>query len=115
MGTVTKDESKAVNVVKRIVVKQSIAKNTGVKSGTKVDITLRDLVKKTFTITIPENAPEEFKLKVVTSKGDVILPEATHHKSEEAVDIDVTALAGTTTTVNVYIDGKIVFEIQKDF
>ena len=115
LGTVTRDDSKAANVIKRVIVKQSIAKDTAVEKGDKVDITVKDLVKKTFTITIPESAPEEFKLKVVTAKGDVILPEATHHKSEESLDVDVTAIAGSTATIKVYIDGKIVYEMPKEF
>ncbi len=115
LGTVKREDSNAVNVVKKIVVSQSVSKGTAVENGTKVDITVKDLVKKTFTVTFPEDCPEEFKLKVLTAKGDVILPEATHHKSEESVDVGVTAIAGTSATIKVYIDGKNVYEITKDF
>lgn len=67
--------------------------------------------RKTLSIQIPEDSPETVMIKVVANGKQIY--EKQHNKSEVTVDIPVEAR--NDATVQVYIDGKFMFERVIDF
>lgn len=67
--------------------------------------------RKTLSIQIPEDSPETVVIKVVANGKQIY--EKQHNKSEVTVDIPVEAR--NDATVQVYIDGKFMFERVIDF
>ncbi len=113
VGSVDKASS---NSQQGVIIAQTPAAKTGVVKGSSVNITVSSgneteekpvqMQKKTFTITIPEDANDTVRVKVVAN-GKVI-HDKNHQKSEGTVDIEVQS--SKDASVQAYIDGNLVVD-----